>query len=262
VARGGTRTAGEPPPLPPERRTVGQLIAEAIRLYGRRFWAALALGVPLACADELSFRLGLLGRTAVLLAFAPLLTAAFVAACALTAAERPPRRAFATAFAVGLLVFVPFPPLALLFLLPGLAWLALAGLAVPAALLERRGFRAALGRGIDLGRVDFVHALGSLAALVVVYGLSATALVQLLRAQGDQAERVALFLSDVVLSPLVFLGAALLYFDQEARLSARVAGGTMRADGRLPRREPDAPGAVRHASARGPDRGAARRRHD
>jgi hypothetical protein len=260
VARGATRTTREAPPvLPPETRTVGQLIAEAIRLYGRRFWAALPLGLPLALADELSFRHGLLGRTVVLLAFAPLVTAAFVVACALTAAERAPRRAFATAFAVGLLVFVPFPPLALLFLLPGLAWLALAGLAVPAALHERRGFRAALGRGIDLGRADFVHALGGLAALVVVYGISATALVQLLRAQGDQAERVALFLSDVVLSPLVFLGAALLYFDQEARLSARVAAGTMRADGRLPRPESDAPGTVRRTSPGGADRGAAGR---
>ena len=35
-----------PPPAPPEERTAGQLVAEALRLYGRRFWAALALGVP------------------------------------------------------------------------------------------------------------------------------------------------------------------------------------------------------------------------
>ena len=30
-----------PPPLPPETRTVGQLVAESIRLYGARFWPSL-----------------------------------------------------------------------------------------------------------------------------------------------------------------------------------------------------------------------------
>src|SRR6478672_4175842 len=34
-----------PPPLPPETRTVGQLVAEALKLYGARFWPALALGI-------------------------------------------------------------------------------------------------------------------------------------------------------------------------------------------------------------------------
>src|SRR2546430_4285505 len=39
-----------PPPLPPETRTVGQLVAETIRLYGSRFWRSLALGVVPAAA--------------------------------------------------------------------------------------------------------------------------------------------------------------------------------------------------------------------
>ena len=34
-----------PPPLPPETRTVGQVVAETIRLYGNRFWPSLALGI-------------------------------------------------------------------------------------------------------------------------------------------------------------------------------------------------------------------------
>ena len=34
-----------PPPLPPETRTVGQLVAESLRLYGARFWPSLALGI-------------------------------------------------------------------------------------------------------------------------------------------------------------------------------------------------------------------------
>ena len=31
-----------PPPLPPETRTVGQLVAESVRLYGDNFWPSLA----------------------------------------------------------------------------------------------------------------------------------------------------------------------------------------------------------------------------
>jgi hypothetical protein len=40
----------------------------------------------------------------------------------------------------------------------------------------------------------------------------------LLRGSGDQTERVAVILADLVISPLLFLGAALLYFDQAARV--------------------------------------------
>jgi hypothetical protein len=263
VARAGTSASRElPPPLPPETRTVGQLIAEAIRLYGRRFWAALPLGIPLAVADEISFRHGVVVRILALWAVSPLVTAAFVAACALAADARPQRRAVLRAYGVGLLVFAPFPLLAGIFLLPGLAWLAFFGLAVPAALLERRDLRGSLRRGLELARADYVHALGGLASLALVYGVSATALVQLLRAQGDQAARIALFLSDVVLSPLVFLGAALLYYDQKARLSHGDGGGRMRNDGDLPRRESRASGTVRHPPAGGADRRTTRRRHD
>ena len=45
-----------PPPLPPEERTIGQVIAETIRAYGSDFWRALPLGVPVAVADQLSVR--------------------------------------------------------------------------------------------------------------------------------------------------------------------------------------------------------------
>ena len=42
----------------------------------------------------------------------------------------------------------------------------------------------------------------------------------LLRDTGEQTERIAVFLADLVLSPILFLGAALLYFDQKARLES------------------------------------------
>ena len=40
-----------PPALPPETRTVGQLVAESLQLYRRRFWPSLALGLPIAIID-------------------------------------------------------------------------------------------------------------------------------------------------------------------------------------------------------------------
>ena len=218
TARRGRRTEELPAPLPPETRTVGQLVAETIRLYGQRFWRVLPLGLGIAALDEVAFGHNLNVATLLLWAFAPLLTLCFAAASAIAADVRPTVRSALTALAVGLVVFAPFPVLEALYLLPGLAWLAFFGLAVPAALHERLGLRDALRRGLELARADYVHALGGLAALTLVYGISATALVALLRTQGAQAARIALLLADVVLSPLVFLGGALLYFDQAARV--------------------------------------------
>src|ERR687888_547406 len=120
VARKGTRKAREPlpPPLPPETRTVGQLVAETLNLYRRHFWSSLALGVGPAAG------------------------------------------------AVGLTVIPGWWKLVFgLFILPAIAWLALFGLAVPAALIEKTGYGESLRRGYRLGRADYVHAAGSPATL-------------------------------------------------------------------------------------------------
>jgi len=208
-----------PPPLPPDTRTVGQLVAETLRLYGRRFWPSLALGLPVAVIDQAFFGLSR-GEwlAAMLTGGAVLLTAAYVGASAIAADERPPAPALVTAFAAGLVAFLPFPVLMLFYALPGIAWLALVGLAVPAALIERSGFRASLRRGVRLARADYVHALGALATLALTYFLTRLMLILLLRGTGDQTARIATFLADLVLSPILFLGAALLYFDQAARV--------------------------------------------
>jgi hypothetical protein len=208
-----------PAALPPETRTVGQLVAETIKLYGADFWRVLPLGLPLAALDWLAYGRSSLGQTLLLWAFGPLLTAAFVWASALATHTSLERRSALTSFVVGLIVFVPFPVLLRLWVLPGLALFALVGLAVPAALVERLGVVAALRRGLQLGRAHAVHALGGLATLVIVYGVSRAALLVLLHSQGDQAVRVATFLADVVLAPLIFLGAGLLYVDQRARVT-------------------------------------------
>jgi hypothetical protein len=221
-----TRAADEPlpPPLPPETRTAGQVVAESIRLYGDRFWQVLPLGVAIALLGQGPF--GLPGRVwlAVLATGGALVvTGAYILATGVVHDVRPDRRSTAVALAAGVLVFLPFPLLVTAFVLPGLAWLALFGLAVPAAVLERLGLRAALRRGLELGRADFVHALGSLAAVTLVYVLTRVMLILLLRDTGDQTIRAAVFLADLVLSPLLFVGAALLYTDQVARLERRAA---------------------------------------
>lgn len=203
-----------PPPLPPGERTVGQLVAEAIRLYGERFWRVLPLGAPLACVSQLA-----LGRTAtewtgLLLAAVPFIALTYVVACALVLRAR----VTAPAYFAALLIFAPVPILVRIYVLPALAWLALFGLCAPAAMAERLRFREALRRGRQLGTADFVHALGSLCTLVIVVVLSEFVLVSLLRSQGETGERVAHLLGDLVLSPLLFVGSALLYLDQRDRV--------------------------------------------
>jgi hypothetical protein len=204
-----------PPALPPESRPVGQLIAEAVRTYGNHFWTVLPLGLPIAVVNQISVGHRLSVQVAVLAASAPALSAAYVGACL-----RIRRGPWAVPFLVGTLLILPVPFLMLFYVFPAVAWLALVGLAVPAGVFERRGFTASLRRGLELGRADFVHSLGSLAALTIIFGVTKLALVVLLHGTADAAERTALFLGDLVLSPLLFLGAALLYFDQAARVES------------------------------------------
>jgi hypothetical protein len=215
-----------PPPLPPAERTVGQLVAETIRAYGERFWRVLPLGIPLALVDQLSVREPPGVQMLVYWAALPLFVAAYLWACALLLEARPNR----TAAALAVLIYLPFPALRALFILPGIAWFAFIGLAVPAAMVEGLPFRAALERGRRLGLADYVHALGSLAALVVVVGVAGNTLSALLHTQGDNGQRVAVAVSDLVLSPLLFLGAALLYLDQAARIGSAASDRRRRRD--------------------------------
>jgi hypothetical protein len=118
-------------------------------------------------------------------------------------------------------IFVPVPLFVAVFILPGLVWLSLFGLAVPAVLVEGLGVRAALGRGLALARADFIHVLGGLATLALVVIISQFSLYFVLREYADNTRMIAAALAALVVSPVVFLGSALLYVDQEARLGSR-----------------------------------------
>ena len=89
MARKGTTKPKEPlpPPLPPETRPIGQLVAEALRLYGRRFWASLALGVPIGAFGALEAVVhGWTFAIISLTAGSVLLTLTYVGACVIVAA--------------------------------------------------------------------------------------------------------------------------------------------------------------------------------
>jgi hypothetical protein len=203
---------------------VGQLVAEALKLYGARFWPSLALGVGPAVFGVADRELEGAVRVAVDLLAGPLVFAGSYAGAVALVRPISRRRHLAVALVAGFVAFLPIC-LARVWIFPGidlvaLAWLAFVGLAVPAALVERRGFSDAIRRGIELARADYVHALGSLATLVITIFLTGLVLFFTLRELSDQALRVAGLLALLVLAPVFMLGAAILYVDQEARVES------------------------------------------
>ena len=219
------RTHQLPPPLPPGTRTIGQLVAETIRFYGKHFWRSLLLGVGPACVTVAGYYSGFhLALIAVVVAWIVLASASFVGACVLVSGTVPPRRILARAFFASCLVALP--------MLAGLLWLAPIGLAVPAIVNERLRVKPAFRRGLDLAKADFVHALGSLATLLVVVFLTQVLLTALLHGGSKQSVHVSAFLASLVCQPLLFLGAAMLYDDQAARVDIE--------SGSRNRRRPDA----------------------
>jgi hypothetical protein len=214
------RSRSLPPPARPEERTAGQLVGEALRLYGRRFWRALALGLgPVVVAIVINALPSPENLIFAVTGGSLVLTLCYVAACLLAREVQPTRRSFATALVVGVLVFAPVPFLTRILIFPAVVWLAFFGLSVPVALYERKGLQESLGRALVLARADFVHALGSLAALAIVGFVSAIALSSLLIQFGDQARSTAALLPLFLVSPLLLLGAAQLYVDQAARVA-------------------------------------------
>ena len=232
-----------PPPLPPETRTVGQVVAEALRFYGRRFWPALALGLPIGVFGGGVSALD--GRTQEIVSIAvgaPLVTLSYVGAAVLVA-ERPVEwRRVLTAFVAGLIVFVPFPALVYFYVLPAIAWLALVGLCVPAAVFEGGGVGESLRRGYRLGRADYVHSLGSMATLGITFYLATRVMALALNAGSGQAAELARPVAEGVLWPVVVLGSCLLYFDQVARLKSGPRRRRSRDADLHHAHEPDRPG--------------------
>jgi hypothetical protein len=84
--------------------------------------------------------------------------------------------------------------------------------------VEETSARLAFTRAWQLARAGYVHVLGSLATLAIVVFLTQSVLAFILRGAGGTAVSTAFVLANVVISPLLFVGAALLYVDQSARV--------------------------------------------
>ena len=207
-----------PPPLPPETRTVGQLVAETIRFYGAHLWRSLALGLGPAGVTVAAYEIGWHPTLAAVgAAYLVLATSSYIGACLLVSGHRPGRSALLNAFGLGVFIILPVLVLSFGLGLLALAWLAYFGLAVPAALIEELPRGDAFRRGMALGRTDYVHAFGSLCALALVVFLTQGLLFSLLHGASQQAVDVSAFLAATVVQPVLFLGGAILYFDQAAR---------------------------------------------
>jgi len=197
-------------------------VADAIRLYQARFWRSLALGVLAA-----AFWIGvgaLEGTVRVVFALGvgPIVLAVTYASAVRIAGGDAGRTL--SAIAVGAIGMFPLAS-SRIIVLPGayfiaLAWFALIGLAVPAVLVEGRSLREAFPRAFALARADFAHAFGAVAALAIITVVSIFALSLALAGFGEQSLTIAAVLAFVVMAPLFFLGSALLYFDQKARLES------------------------------------------
>ncbi|HMI98554.1 MAG TPA: hypothetical protein VK488_01840 [Gaiellaceae bacterium] len=207
---------------PPEDRTVGQLIADSIQLYGRRFWRSLALGfAPAAYTIGAAFLDGSV-RLAYGFVVGPLVLGATYVWAVRVASGSTGR--FGPAMLAGLVALWPIA-LSRVAVFQGvyfvaLAWFAFVGLAVPAVVVEGLSFPDAFRRGNRLARADFAHAFGAVAALAIIVIVSIFSLSLFLAGFGSQSVTVSAVLAVVVMSPLFFLGSALLYFDQKARLES------------------------------------------
>jgi hypothetical protein len=214
---------------------LGELLAETVRIYGERFWAALGVGAVVAGATVAAEIHPVVEVVVLALAF----TGSYAAAARLAAGD-----SFAEAWAqVGVrlpilvvLTFFVALPFALALGLPYLifvavAWLAFVGFSVPVAMLEegealgrlaRIGY--VLNRTIALARTEYLHAAGVVAALVILYIACSAVLAVALIGFADAGPVAVKALIQLVLAPFFFLGLSVLYFEQRARAALSSAG--------------------------------------
>jgi hypothetical protein len=221
-----------PPPDRPLK--LGELLAETVRLYGDRIWAALGLGAFVGCALLLT---AVTPELVDILVFALVFTAAYAAAARIVTGDGFGEAWAQVAIRVPILlvltviVSIPFA-LALsqlLLLVVAVAWLAVTGFSIPVAMLEEGGdaenwfgrLGHSLTRSLELAKAEYLHALGISAALVLLFLLLGFYLGAALGGIADVSSVVAAVLVRLVLAPLFFLGFAVLYFDQRARVSAQ-----------------------------------------
>jgi hypothetical protein len=222
---------------PPERPLkLGELLAETIRIYGDRLRAAVGLGLvyagTLLAAAIVHVSLYYV-VTALMFTMASGVAVRLVAGDTFREAWAQVLVRFPVVLVLAAVVGLPFALagyLSVLFILIAF-WLGLTAFAVPAAMVEQaRGSAStfqtaayALERTIVLSRLDYLHATGVVAALLIVNFVFGILLSNLLVGVADNGEIVALAIVQVVLAPFFFLGLSVLYFEQRARAAVSSA---------------------------------------
>ncbi len=210
---------------------LGEVIAETIRIYGERIWAAFGLGAVVAGSFVVAalVRHDAAGVAVMTLAFA----AAYAAGSRLVGGDRfgdAWTHTLAQAPVLLVLAVIVAVPLALGIFDPVLAffsafWTAFAGFAVPVAMLEEpetgprwhQRLAHGMARSLTLARAGYLHAVGVVATLLIVYNLGGRFIAAALSAFADQTGFIAFLVVQVVLAPFFFLGLGVLYFEQRAR---------------------------------------------
>ncbi len=221
---------------------LSEVLAETIRLYGERLAGAFGLGLVYTAATAVGALSSAIGIIVASLGFGLVLAAtarlaagdSFVEAWKQVAVRLPTLVVLSGAVAVPFVIAASY----LLLIIIGAAWLALAGFAIPVAMLEREAegqpWHARIGyafeRSVRLARTDYLHALGVNAALALIYLLVGVLLAALLRGFADNSQLVATLLTQVVLAPFFFLGLSVLYFEQRMRAVAETPQATQIAD--------------------------------
>ena len=216
---------------PPDRPLqLGELLSETIGIYTGRPWAALGIGLVEGGAYLLAaLTPDLLDVLVIAFAFSLIFGAAarlvsgdsFVEAWAQVGLRLPVLLLFT--FIVSVPAVICFTYL-FLFVIAA-AWIALLGFSIPVAMLERDPevknsfdrIAYSLLRSIRLARAEYLHALGVVAALVIVYLVLGIGLAVGLVGFADNGRVIAAALVQVVLAPFFFIGLSVLYYEQRAR---------------------------------------------
>lgn len=222
---------------PPERPLkLGELLAETVSIYGNRIRPAIGLGLVYAGGLLLAGIVHVAVYylvTAIMFTMASGVAVRLVAGDTFTEAWAQVLVRFPVILLLAAVVGLPFALagyLSLLFILVAF-WLGLTVFAVPAAMVEQTRASGgvfqvvtyALERTLALAKVDYLHATGVVAALLIVNVLFGVLLAGLLIGFADNATRIAIAIVQVVLAPFFFIGLSVLYFEQRAR--AAVSSG-------------------------------------
>lgn len=212
---------------------ISDLLAAAVRIYGSRPVTFLATGLiqglALVATVWLPFAADL-AIVALSFGIAYALIVRLIVGDTIEAAGRCTLELLPVVASLALVVGIPFSFAAsfLVFLIVAAAWLGLSTFAIPVAMVEAPEDTSyagrmthALRRTVQLARVEYVHAFGVAAIMIVLTLLVGVILSLALFSFAENGRVAALALSQVVLSPFFFIGLSVLYFDQQARAGER-----------------------------------------